>query len=51
MSENFKSFKYVLRTKEDMDHSACYQHTVQKSVFPDDMGVHYCLWQGQLTDQ
>ncbi len=41
--------RHVIRTKEDKDNPSCYQCSVQKPASLVGMGLHECVWHGQLT--
>ncbi len=41
--------RHVIRTKEDKDNPSCYQHCCSEACISDGMGLHECVWHGQLT--
>ncbi len=41
--------RHVIRTKEDKDNPSCYQRSVSEACISDGMGLHECVWHGQLT--
>ncbi len=41
--------RHVIRTKEDKDNPSCYQALSSEACISDGMGLHECVWHGQLT--